>query len=58
MEQAAGTARPCFLWSLLEEIPEPDVCGTATVEMTDEVKAAANLVYGGETEVRVHEVNS
>ncbi|EPT06129.1 hypothetical protein FOMPIDRAFT_1154892 [Fomitopsis schrenkii] len=43
---AAGTARPCFLWSLLEEVPKPEFCGTATEETVQEIKAAANLVYG------------
>ena len=56
--QAAGTARPCFLWSLLEELPEPDFCGTTRAEMVDEVKAAANLVYGGEKVVEVCQANS
>ena len=40
--KAVGTARPCFLRSLLEEE------GETSGEGLEEIKAAANLVYGGE----------
>ncbi|KZT67723.1 cytochrome P450 [Daedalea quercina L-15889] len=40
---AAGTARPCFLWSLLEERSQS---GDGSEMALEEIKSAANLVYG------------
>ncbi|KAH9916791.1 cytochrome P450 [Fomitopsis serialis] len=49
---AAGTARPCFLWSLLEEE------GETSEEELEEIKAAANLVYGAGTDTTATVLNA
>ncbi|KAH9834412.1 cytochrome P450 [Rhodofomes roseus] len=52
---AAGTARPCFLWSLLEDITTRGEPAAADLE---EIKAAANLVYGAGTDTTATVLNA